>query len=58
MTPQEYEDVRAHGRRFIVLPGHEVLDVERVVDERDRFNVVEKTGDSATLVEEQDPRAR
>ena len=38
----ELESVRAHPRRFVVLPGHEVLDAERVVLRTERFMVVEK----------------
>ena len=38
----EYEEVRSHGDRFFVLPGHERLDVERVVEEREGYLVVSK----------------
>jgi hypothetical protein len=40
-TPEEYADVRAHPTRFLVVPGHEYEKVERVVEENDRFVVVE-----------------
>jgi transcription initiation factor TFIID subunit TAF12 len=41
-TLDEYEDVRADGATFIVTPGHEQHEIERVVEKRGRFNVVEK----------------
>jgi hypothetical protein len=41
-TLDEYEEVRADGATFMLAPGHEHDDIERVVETRDRFNVVEK----------------
>ena len=38
----EYEDVRAHGKRFVVLTGHEAHDVEQVVFQTERYLVVQK----------------
>ena len=40
----EYQEVRAHDNWFVIKPGHEKTDVERVVRERDAFLVVEKNG--------------
>jgi hypothetical protein len=51
----EYEDVRAHSRRFFIVPGHDASE-DMVVEEHDGFQVVEKTGEEGRLVEEQDPR--
>ncbi len=42
MTLSEYETVRADPATFVVAPGHEQGDIERVVSERRRFYVVEK----------------
>src|SRR5262249_61295327 len=39
-----YEQVRGHPTRFLVLPGHEQLGSERVVDQTDGYEVVEKVG--------------
>ena len=39
---EEYEQVRQRGDWFVILPGHEKLDVERVVRENRAFLVVEK----------------
>src|SRR4051794_26972174 len=41
-TLDEYEDVRADGATFILAPGHEEHDIERVVEKRGRFHIVEK----------------
>jgi hypothetical protein len=57
LSVQEYEHVRANPRRFIVLPGHERLDVEIVVERRDGYMVVEKLDQAADRAEESDPRA-
>lgn len=51
-----YEHVRADGRHFFLLPGHEIPDVERVVERHDGYAVVEKVGDSAPVVTDADPR--
>lgn len=41
-TLTEYEEVRSDGATFMLAPGHENTDIERVVERRHRFNVVEK----------------
>jgi hypothetical protein len=41
-TLDEYEQVRADGATFMLTPGHEHADIERVVSDRGGFNVVEK----------------
>ena len=40
----EYQRVRSHDNWFFVKPGHEKLDVERVVERNDDLYVVEKEG--------------
>lgn len=47
LTPSEYERVRVKPTRFLVIPGHELPEIERVVEERTGFVVVEKVGDAA-----------
>jgi len=42
VTLDEYEDVRADGATFMLVPGHEHDDIERVIAKRGGFNVVEK----------------
>ncbi len=58
LAVEQYEAVRAHPARFIVVAGHELPDVEQVVGSVDDANVVEKTGESAPFVAERDPRRR
>ncbi len=41
-TIDEYEDVRADGATFMLAPGHAQDDIERVVADRGRFQIVEK----------------
>jgi hypothetical protein len=55
-TPAEYEAVRAVATHFVVLPGHEDPAVEHVVQQTDRFLIVEKEGEAAHEAEESDPR--
>jgi hypothetical protein len=57
MTVEEYERVRSHPTRFLVVAGHEAPDVERVVEENERFAVVEKLpGQPTTIAVDTDPR--
>ena len=39
---EEYEEVREDPTTFLLVPGHEQGDIERVVSRRGRFHVVEK----------------
>jgi uncharacterized protein (DUF1499 family) len=41
-TLDEYEDVRADGATFMLTPGHAENDIERVLEDRGRFQIVEK----------------
>lgn len=40
----EYREMRSHGNWFVIKPGHEKLDVERIVRGREGYVVVEKDG--------------
>jgi hypothetical protein len=51
LTPEEYAEVRAHPRRFIVTPTHEIPDVESVVDRHANYFVVEKPEEVAHIVD-------
>ena len=57
-TRAEYEAVRAVGTHFIVTPGHQDPGVESVVQQNDRFLVVEKEGRAGHDAEESDPREK
>jgi hypothetical protein len=58
LREDEYEQLRRIPTHFAVLPGHEIPDVERVVERHDGFVVVEKFGDSAKAAIRLDPRRR
>jgi hypothetical protein len=59
LTADEYESVRRSPVRFITAHGHEggPADWTRVVEEHERYTVVEKVGDAAEIAAELDPRA-
>jgi hypothetical protein len=57
LTLAEYEAVRANPRRFFMVSGHEIPDVERVVDRHERYLVAEKTDHEGRVAEETDPRS-
>lgn len=51
ILPREYEQVLQDPDRFVVVPGHEVPEVERVVEKRAGYLMVEKFGEAAREVE-------
>jgi hypothetical protein len=57
MTQEEYEQVRSDSRQFAVAPGHDVLDVERIVARNKGYDVVRKFKDvPEKIARETDPR--
>ena len=58
MTLEEYERLRSNPHWFAVVPGHEILDIESVVEEHDGWNLIEKhPGGPADLAAQSDPRS-
>ena len=57
VTVGQYEQVRENPRRFLVLPGHEDSEVDRVVERHKEYFVVEKVADASKIAIEQDPRS-
>ena len=57
LSVREYEDIRAHPRRFVVVPGHEAPDVETVIEAGPRYVIVEKLDQAGEVAEKHDPRA-
>jgi hypothetical protein len=49
LTIDEYRRVRSVPTQFVVVPGHEDLEVERVVLSAPGFSVVEKLGEAAAV---------
>jgi hypothetical protein len=52
----EYNEVRARATLFAISPGHETLAVEKVLETRPAYIIVEKTNGKGFAVET-DPRA-
>jgi hypothetical protein len=62
VTADEYEEVRATGRTFLVVPGHEVtvvdgLTIARPVKKFEGFSLMEKVGETGEIAEQLDPRS-
>jgi len=58
LTIEEYEWVRSGANRFAVLPGHELPEIEDVVEATDRYVVVAKLGPGGHVAAQLDPRSR
>ena len=56
LTVREYEEVRSHPRRFVMVPGHEQSDVETVVATRPGYVIVEKLDQAGEVAERDDRR--
>ena len=57
LSIRDYERIRSKPKRFIVAPGHAVLEVESVVETADGYEVVEKADDAGRAAELLDPRS-
>jgi hypothetical protein len=56
LTLEDYEHVRASATHFLLIPGHEIPAIERVVERDAGYVVVEKVGEAGRIAEETDPR--
>jgi len=56
LTTAAYEAVRANPARFIVASGHELPEIEHIVERNEGWWVVQKEDDAAKLARELDPR--
>ncbi len=52
----DYERVRAHPRRFLLAPDHDISEAETVVERRPGYVVVEKQAVAGKIAEATDPR--
>jgi hypothetical protein len=50
LMPDEFAEIRARPGRFVVHPGHASEALERVVEQSERFHVVESLDDSSRLL--------
>jgi hypothetical protein len=57
LTRTSYEQVRSDPRRFVVAPGHENVEMERVVTRLEDHVVVEKVAEAARVAIDHDPRS-
>ena len=57
VTLTEYETARSRPTLFLVAPGHETTEFEHVVEQNERFAVVEKAGAGEAIARRHDPRA-
>ena len=53
----EYERVRRQPTDFFVAPGHVIPAIEKVVDEKQSFDVVRKLAEEGELARKTDPRS-
>ena len=56
LTREDYEQVRSVSDHFVMKPGHEHPDFERVIDSHDRYVVVDKVGQAEDIADRTDPR--
>ena len=57
LTLDEYERIRNEPTWFAVRPGHEAPDVERTIEQHERYLAVEKVGKAAEVAAHLDPRS-
>ena len=57
LTRDDYEGIRSNPRRFVIVRGHDVPDIEDVVEAHGDYAVVEKDSVAAEVAEDRDPRA-
>jgi hypothetical protein len=54
ITPAEYESIHADATQFIVVAGHANLEIEDIVGETARYDIVRKRGDAAAVARQAD----
>jgi hypothetical protein len=56
LSVEEYERIRSDPVEFFVKPGHQIPEVEEVVEEHDRFLRVRKHVEEQDIARKTDPR--
>ena len=56
LSSREYVRIRGNSRHFVLAPGHELREVEEVVERNAGYVVVEKTGQAGRDADRSDPR--
>lgn len=49
--------MRASPTNFLLVSGHELPEIERIVERKRAYVVVEKVGEGAKVADEADPRS-
>lgn len=57
LKAEEYERVRADPVEFFVKPGHEIADVEEIVEAHEGYLLVRKHIEEREIARQMDPRA-
>jgi hypothetical protein len=56
LTREEYEQIRSAPDHFAIKPGHEHPDFERVLNNEERYAVIDKVGQAEDVARRTDPR--
>jgi hypothetical protein len=56
LRKDDYERIRSDSRRFVIVPGHELPDVETVIERNEGWAIIEKAPEVTDTVEALDPR--
>jgi hypothetical protein len=56
LRESDYERVRSNPEHFVVVPAHELVEVETVIESHEQWLVVEKKPEVREIVEGTDPR--
>ena len=56
LTPARYEAIVRERYHFVVVPGHEQPEIERVVEADPRFLVVQKVGEAQEQIDRDHPQ--
>jgi hypothetical protein len=57
VSQAEYENARSNPVWFLIVPGHDVVDIETVVETNERFALVEKNVGGRAVAAATDPRS-
>jgi hypothetical protein len=58
IPPNRYEAIVRERYRFVVIPGHEEPEIERVLQAEPEFLVVEKIGEARDQIDRDHPQKR
>jgi hypothetical protein len=53
----DYERIRSDSRRFVIVPGHELPDLETVIERNEGWAIIEKAPEVTRTVEALDRRS-